>query len=205
MPLVSIYTRDILGATVGEAQLLPALLFLSTAVLAIPMGWLGSRFGKLRMLSLGYSIVGLAALAELVITTREQGAVLFLLAGVGNSATIVLAIPLLADLVPRHHMGTASACWRPAARSPRRWPAWWPILAEQFGPRAIFGVMAAMTVVAVLLLPLVDRPAGEVAADLEPEPPSVARPAWPDRRLSYPGPAGAPPTRTCGRALPWRR
>jgi MFS family permease len=179
MPLVSIFTRDILGATVGEAQLLPALLFLSTAVLAIPMGWLGSRFGKRRMLSLGYIIMGLAALAGLVITTREQGAVLFLLAGVGNSATIVLAIPLLADLVPRHHMGTASGLL--AASGSLAAPLASVVaglLAEQFGPRAIFGVMAAMAVVAVLLLPLIHRPAELVAASLEGEA-STGRPTSP--------------------------
>ena len=33
---------------------------------------------------------------------------LFLLAGVGNAASMVLTIPLLADLVPRHHMGAAT-------------------------------------------------------------------------------------------------
>ena len=51
------------------------------------------------------------------------------------------------------------------------------VLAEQFGPRAIFGVMAAMTVVAVLLLPLVDRLPELVAADLEREASTVARPS----------------------------
>jgi MFS family permease len=159
MPLVAIYTRDILGATVGEAQLLPALLFLSTAALAIPMGWLGSRFGKRRMLSLGYTIMGLAALAGLVITTREQGAALFLLAGVGNSATIVLAIPLLADLVPRHHMGTAAGLLAASGSlaAPLASVAA-GALAEQFGPRAIFAVMAAMTAVAVLLIPFIHPP-----------------------------------------------
>jgi Na+/melibiose symporter-like transporter len=40
MPLVSVYTRDILGATVGEAQLLPALLLFTTTAMALP--WPGS-------------------------------------------------------------------------------------------------------------------------------------------------------------------
>jgi MFS family permease len=108
LPLVSIYTVDILGATTGEAQLLPVLLLLSTTLLAIPMGWLGTKLGKARVLSAGFAIMGLAAVAGLLITTKLQGAALFFLAGIGNSAVIVLAIPLLADLVPRHHMGAAS-------------------------------------------------------------------------------------------------
>ena len=81
MPLVSVYTRDILHATVGEAQLLPALLLLTTTLLALPMGWLGDRYGKRRVIGAGYAIMGLAALAGMVITTKEQGAAVFLLAG----------------------------------------------------------------------------------------------------------------------------
>src|SRR5579884_534293 len=108
LPLVSIYTRDILGATVGEAQLLPALLLVSTTLFALPTAWLGQRLGRRRVLAAGYAIVAVAALGALVITTKEQGAAIFLLAGVGNAASNVLAIPLLAELVPRQYIGAAS-------------------------------------------------------------------------------------------------
>ena len=81
MPLVSVYTRDILGATVGEAQLLPAMLLLSTTLTAVPIGMFGTRYGKRRTIAAGYAIMGVAALAGLVITHQEQGAVVFLLAG----------------------------------------------------------------------------------------------------------------------------
>lgn len=170
LPLVSIYTRDILGATVGEAQLLPALLLLSTTLLAIPTGLLGTRFGKRRVLAAGYVIMGLAALSGLVITTKEQGAVLFFLAGVGNAATIVLRIPLLADLVPRHHMGAAAGAL--AASSSIAAPLASVVaggLSEIYGPRAIFGVMAAMTCVALVLLPGVRNP-GPARAPVSQEP-----------------------------------
>jgi maltose/moltooligosaccharide transporter len=156
LPLVSIYTVDILGATTGEAQLLPALLLLSTTLLAIPMGWLGTKLGKARVLSAGFTIMGLAAMAGLLITTKLQGAALFFLAGIGNSAVIVLAIPLLADLVPRHHMGVASGFL--AASGSIAAPLASVVagsLSELYGPRAIFGVMAVMTGVAVGLMRLV--------------------------------------------------
>lgn len=156
LPLVSIYTVDILGATTGEAQLLPALLLLSTTLLAIPMGWLGTKLGKARVLSAGFAIMGLAAVAGLLITTKLQGAALFFLAGIGNSAVIVLAIPLLADLVPRHHMGAASGFL--AASGSIAAPLASVVaggLSEVYGPRAIFGVMAVMTGVAVGLMRLV--------------------------------------------------
>jgi Na+/melibiose symporter-like transporter len=72
LPLISIYTRDILGATVGEAQLLPALMLLGTTLLALPMGRLGDRLGKRRVIGAGYLIMACAALAGLVITTKDQ-------------------------------------------------------------------------------------------------------------------------------------
>lgn len=156
LPLVSIYTRDILGANVGEAQLLPALLLLSTMLAAIPIGWLGTRYGKRRVMSAGFAIMAAAALAGLFITTKEQGAVLFLLAGIGNAATIVLRIPLLADLVPRQQMGAAAGLL--AASGSVAAPLASLVaggLSDLYGPRAIFGVMAAMTCLALALMPAV--------------------------------------------------
>ena len=160
MPLVSVYTRDILGASVGESQLLPALLLLSTTVLALPMGWLGNRWGKRRVISAGYAIMGCAALAGLVITTKEQGAVVFFLAGVGNAASMVLTIPLLADLVPRHQMGAAAGIL--AASGSLAAPVASLVaggLSDLYGPRAIFALMAAMIALALVLMPFVRRPA----------------------------------------------
>ena len=163
LPLVSIYTRDILGATVGEAQLLPALLLVSTTAFALPMAWLGQRFGRRRVLAAGYAIVTVAALGALVITTKEQGAAVFLLAGVGNAASNVLAIPLLAELVPRQYIGAASGVLAASGSLAA------PLaslaagaLSDAFGPRAIFALMAALVVVALALLPTVRQPAAVV-------------------------------------------
>jgi MFS family permease len=161
MPLVSVYCRDILGASVGEAQLLPALMLLSTTLLAIPMGRLGDRFGKRRVIALGYAIIAAAGLTALVITTREQGAVVFLLAGIGNAAMAVLQIPLLADLVPRQHMGAATGALAASGSIAA------PLaslaaggLSDLYGPRAIFAMMAALVAMALVLLPAT-RLAGE--------------------------------------------
>jgi Na+/melibiose symporter-like transporter len=164
LPLVSIYCRDILGASEGEAQLLPALLMLSTILLALPMGRLGDRFGKRRIIGLGYAIMACAALAGLVITNKEQGAVVFLLAGVGNAACCVLTIPLLADLVPIRRMGAATGVMAASASIAA------PLsslvagaLCQLFGPRAIFGVMAVAVVAALALLTAVQS--GEAGED----------------------------------------
>ena len=159
MPLLSIYTRDILGASVGQSQLLPAVLLLSTTVFAIPMGRLGDRLGKRRVMSAGFAIMGTAALAGLGVQTFGQGAVVFLVAGIGNAAVIVLAIPLLADLVPRHHMGAASGALAASGSlaAPLASLAGGS-LSDLYGPRIIFAVMAAMTVLALALMPAVRPP-----------------------------------------------
>jgi MFS family permease len=157
LPLVSIYTRDVLHATTGEAQLLPGLLLLSTTVMAIPIGRLGSRFGRRRVLSAGFGVMALAALAGLVVTTREQGAVVFLLAGIGNAACMVLAIPLLAELVPAHHMGRATGLLAGAGSIAAPLASLSAgVLSDMFGLRAIFGLMAVMTVLALGLMLLLD-------------------------------------------------
>ena len=170
MPLISIYTKDVLGANDAEAQLLPALLLLSTTLFALPMGWLGSRFGKRRMIGVGYAIMGLGALGGLVVTTKEQGAMVFLLAGIGNAAAQVLTIPLLADLVPRKHMGLANGALAAAASLAA------PLssvvggaLADYYGtPRVIFALMAGMVCVALTLMLGVRKPEELAVRRLEP-------------------------------------
>jgi MFS family permease len=160
LPLVSVYTRDILGASVGEAQLLPSLMLLSTTLLALPMARLGDRYGKRRVIAGGYAVMGVAALAALVITTREQGALVFLLAGVGNGASMVLTVPFLADLVPRPHMGAATGILAASGSVAAPFASLLAGgLADVYGPRAIFVFMAVMIVLALVLLPAVRPPA----------------------------------------------
>ncbi len=166
LPLVSIFVRDILQASVGEAQLLPALLLLSTTVMAIPVARLATRFGKRPVLAAGYTMMSLAAVAGLLITTKEQGAVLFLVAGIGNAGSVVLAIPMMADLVPRRHMGAAAGILAAAGSIAA------PLaslvagaLSQTYGPRVIFAVMAVMVSIGLVLLVGVKPPR---AAILEP-------------------------------------
>jgi MFS family permease len=122
-------------------------------------------------MAIGFVIMGCAALAALVITTKLQGAVVFLVAGIGNAGIVVLTIPLLADLVPRRHMGAASGLLAAAGSIAA------PLasilagaLSDLYGPRAIFAMMAAMIALAFALLPAVKSPA---VADEPPVEPAV--------------------------------
>jgi MFS family permease len=169
LPLISLYTRDILLATTGEAQLLPALLLLSTTLMAVPMGRLGTRFGRRRVLTAGFGVMALAALAGLVVTTKEQGAVVFLLAGVGNAACMVLAIPLLAELVPAHHIGRATGLLAGAGSIAAPLASLAAgVLSDAFGLRAIFGLMAVMTLLAMGLMHFLDSTSRQPQPDTDP-------------------------------------
>jgi MFS family permease len=87
---------------------------------------------------------------------------------------MVLTIPLLADLVPRHHMGAAAGLL--AASGGLAAPLSSLVagsLSDVYGPRAIFGVMAVMVLVALALLSRV-RPRALPAVTTNAEPPSVA-------------------------------
>ena len=173
LPLVSIYVKNILHATIGEAQILPALLLLSTTVLALPMAKLGNRYGKRRVIAGGYALIATISLAGLVITTKEQGAVVFLLAGVGNAACLVLTVPLMADLVPRRHIGAATGILAGSGSLAA------PIaslvagtLSDAHGPRVIFLLMSVCVAIALLLLPFVHPLAAEVS-ESPADPPSL--------------------------------
>jgi Na+/melibiose symporter-like transporter len=167
LPLVSIYVRNILHATTGESQLLPALLLLSTTIFALPAAYLGNRFGKRPIIGAGYLIVGLISLAGLVITTKEQGAVVFLIAGIGNAASQVLMVPLLGDLVPRRHIGAATGIL--AGSGSVAAPAASLLaghLADLYGPRVIFLMMSITVFVAMALLPFTHNPRGDEEAPI---------------------------------------
>jgi MFS family permease len=133
-----------------ELWLLGSAALLSTSIMALLMGYLGPRIGKRRVLGLAFTIVAVSAAMGLVITTVQQAAMLFLMIGIGNAACLVLTIPLLADLVPRHHMGAATGLLAAAgaiaaplsglvARS----------LADSVGPRAIFLVTFVAVIIAL--------------------------------------------------------
>jgi Na+/melibiose symporter-like transporter len=165
LPLITVYVETILGADKGIAQLVPALLVLSTLIVAVPSAYLGSKVGKRWVIGAGYVIMAAAAIGGLLITTIPQGAVLFLVAGIGNGGVVVLTLPLFAALVPRTHMGAAVGLL--AAASSIAAPLSSIVggtLSDLWGPRTIFWVMFGMVSFALVLLFFVHEPASDTAA-----------------------------------------
>lgn len=164
LPLISIYVKDILHTTTGEAQILPAILLVSTLGFALPMARLGDRFGKRTVIGAGYLVLACIGLAGLVITTKEQGALVLLIAGIGNAGSQVLTVPLMADLVPQRHIGAATGIL--AGSGSVAAPAASLLagsLADVYGPRIIFLLMSIAVAGALLLLPLIRYPTLGVA------------------------------------------
>jgi MFS family permease len=109
----------------------------------------------------------------LIITTKEQGAAVFLLAGVGNAASLVLTIPLMGDLVPRRHIGAATGILAGSGSLAA------PIaslaagtLSDAYGPRVIFLLMSVCVGIALLLLPFV-HPLATEASETPAQAPSL--------------------------------
>ncbi len=162
LPLISIYIRNILHATIGESQVLPALLMASTVLFAFPMAKLGDWFGKRRVMGAGFAIMACIGVAGLVITTKQEGAIVLTIAGIGNAASQVLTVPLLADLVPHRHIGAATGIL--AGSGSIAAPVASLIaggFANVYGPRIIFLLMSVAVTCALLLLLFVHPPPAE--------------------------------------------
>jgi MFS family permease len=102
-PFVTLFGTHALRATEAEAFLLPLAFVVSTALFAVPAGWLADRIGKKRVLTIGLLIYGLAGLAGSQSADLLQGTLALGVIGIGN-AGLAVNIALLTDLVPKARM-----------------------------------------------------------------------------------------------------
>lgn len=159
LPLVSIYVARELGATTGEAQLLPAVLLITVTVFALPVSLLAQRIGRKPTLMLGLGFLVVAGVLGTVVTTKEQGALTFFIAGLGNACMAVCTVPFLADLVPRERLGVFVGIQ--AAVSSVAGPLASVVaggLSDLYGTRVIFVLMAVFLALAGLVLHLIQPP-----------------------------------------------
>jgi maltose/moltooligosaccharide transporter len=96
-----------LGGLSAEAlALFVAFAFLAMSLLwAFPIGWLGDRFGKKRVFSLGLVVMGITGMFAAFAATIPQLLSYMVLLGFGNAAISVMFFPYLSDLVPSDRMG----------------------------------------------------------------------------------------------------
>jgi Na+/melibiose symporter-like transporter len=105
VPFLTRFAVRELGTDEGTAFKLLMVAILSTAIFALPAGWLGDRFGKKRMLLVGLGLFGLAILVGSQVRTVEEAAAALVVTGVANALCTVLLFPLLSDLIPRERAG----------------------------------------------------------------------------------------------------
>jgi maltose/moltooligosaccharide transporter len=154
VPLLSLFARDLLGASVGQAQLMPGMLLIASTICALPCAWLANRWGKRRVLAAGYLIVVASALAAMVITTTDEGMAVFALAGIGSAAVLVLPVPIVSELVPRDRVGTAVGVLAGGGSIAAPLAALLAGgVADAFGLRAVFAIMVVAALSALAILP----------------------------------------------------
>ena len=114
-PFITLYGTETLHLTANAASGLFLVLVLSTAVGTVGVGLLADRVGKRRMLHGGLALFALAALAASSVSSVDAALPVMVLAGLGNACPTVLAVPLLADLLPPKRagefLGLGSAIW----------------------------------------------------------------------------------------------
>ncbi len=114
-PFITLYGTETLHLTPNAASGLFLVLVLSTALGTVGVGLLADRVGKRRVLHAGLALFALAALAAGSVSSVDAALPVMVLAGLGNACPTVLAVPLLADLLPPKRagefLGLGSAIW----------------------------------------------------------------------------------------------
>jgi MFS family permease len=149
------YAFNLLAAARAQFEskhiaLLYALFNVSFTILSVPLGRLGDRIGRRAIIASSYALYGLLALGFLVTTSKAAVIVLFLVYGLFYAIDEGQTKAYIADLVPDGARATAigtygfvtALVYLPASLlAGGLWKA--------FGPRATFGVAAAIAFVAL--------------------------------------------------------
>ncbi len=106
-PFLTLFAcQEVPGVSEGTAQLLAALLLAMTALCAVPVGIIGDRVSRKRLLMVGLGIFGVAALmVAFVVRSVPLLAVFIVIIGIGNTFHTVLSYPLLTELAPPERIG----------------------------------------------------------------------------------------------------
>lgn len=151
-PFLTRFGVDVLGVEEGVAFQLVMIAVLSTAIAAVPVGFLADRWGKKQTLSRGLLLFTVVALVGSQAQTVPQAMVMMACLGLANAVTISLAFPLLADLMPADRkgefMGLGSLVWSLAQPLGSTWAGFMVDFSGSF--RTVFVVAAVLIGVSFL-------------------------------------------------------
>jgi len=105
VPFLTRFAVEALGVPEGEAFLLVFVAVAFAALFALPVGWLGSHFGKKRVLSLGLAGFVIVSLIGSQVQTVAQTYLVMACLGACNATVTALLFPLLTDLMPVDRRG----------------------------------------------------------------------------------------------------
>jgi MFS family permease len=104
-PFVTRYASMELGLGDESAITLFLYLVILTAIFAVPMGILGDRLGKKRVLAVALLVFGCSILVGSQVNSYEGLRAVLVVAGAANAATTALGFAFLTELLPKHRMG----------------------------------------------------------------------------------------------------
>ncbi|CEK12519.1 MFS/sugar transport protein [Chthonomonas calidirosea] len=106
LPLLTEFVIHITHCTANRAAQMFLILMASTALAVVPAGQIADRvLTPKKTLLVGFSLIFIACLCGLRVTTLTQIAWVMGLAGIGNAALSASSYPLLADIVPPEEVG----------------------------------------------------------------------------------------------------
>ena len=105
VPNLSIFVKTVTHCSNAQAQAMGFILMVATAIFVLPFGWLTDRLGPKQVIYIAFSLIGIACLCALFVTSLPQVAVVMVIAGIGNAAQAASVYPLLTDLVPGDEVG----------------------------------------------------------------------------------------------------
>src|SRR5262249_2865073 len=85
LPFLTLFVKTITQCTDHDAEMQFLVLMIATAASVLPCGWLTDRIGTKTMLLLSLSLIAVASLNGLWITTLSQVSVVLAVAGLGNA------------------------------------------------------------------------------------------------------------------------
>lgn len=168
MPVMPLFAVS-LGATTSEVGLINSSFLLMCGLLALPLGLVGDRWGRRRVINLGLVIASATSLLLYWSQTPWQLIAIYLGFGVGLAMIGPSLMAQVADISPASHLGRAYGWYTTAIYTAMSLgPAAGGLLAEVLGYRAIFLVVAGA--LCVLLVPVtLFLPASQPQGGLSPQ------------------------------------
>jgi len=170
LPVVPLFAVS-LGATTSEVGFINSSFLLMCGLLALPLGFMGDRWGRRRIINLGLLIAAAASLLLYWSRTPWELIGIYLIFGVGLAMIGPSLMAQVADISPASHLGRAYGWYTTAIYTAMSLgPAVGGVLAEMVGYRTVFLLVAvamfALVAPVSLFLPTGIKASGPAARSL---------------------------------------